>query len=222
MKSTSGVYQITNTATGECYIGSTDYLTRRWRHHQDRLARKLHHSRLLQCAWNQYGETAFTFSVVEYVDASQLKERERAWIGHLRPAYNIDLNPDAHRISKGRPRSPETRAKISAALMGNRLALGYVHTPETRAKISAALTGRSYSPETLAKMSAAKKGRPLSPEHRAKLSRPGHPPSHTTPMSATARAKISAALKGRVRSPEHSAAISAALTRHRLTAMANS
>jgi predicted GIY-YIG superfamily endonuclease len=42
-------------------------------------------------------------------------------------------------------------------------------TPETRAKISAALTGIKRSPETRARMGAAMKGRKLSPAHIAKL-----------------------------------------------------
>ena len=37
------------------------------------------------------------------------------------------------------------------------------HSPETRAKMSAALKGHEVSPETRAKMSAASKGRPGHP-----------------------------------------------------------
>lgn len=68
--------------------------------------------------------------------------------------------------TKGQPRSPETRAKISASKMGKR------HSDETRAKMSAGKKGKSTgpkSPETRAKMSAAKKGVPKSPEHRAAM-----------------------------------------------------
>ena len=43
-------------------------------------------------------------------------------------------------------------------------------SPETRAKISAALSGRTFSAEHRAKIGAAFKGRTLSPEHRAKIS----------------------------------------------------
>lgn len=64
---------------------------------------------------------------------------------------------------KGRKRTPETCANISAAKKGFR------HSAETRAK----LTGRRHSAEARAKMSAAKKGRPRGPtpaETRAKIS----------------------------------------------------
>jgi hypothetical protein len=45
----------------------------------------------------------------------------------------------------GRETSPETRAKISAALKGNKNALGNKLTPEERAKISASLMGNTRS-----------------------------------------------------------------------------
>ncbi len=47
---------------------------------------------------------------------------------------------------------------------------GAVRTPEMRAKISAALKGRSLSEATKAKMSAARKGKRNSPESAAKVS----------------------------------------------------
>jgi hypothetical protein len=93
------------------------------------------------------------------------------------------------------PLSPEHRAKLSAALMGNQCAAGHTCSPETRAKISAAQMGHAVSPETCAKLSAAHMGHTLSLEHRAKIgaAQMGHAVSPET------RAKMSAAQKGRVR-----------------------
>ena len=51
--------------------------------------------------------------------------------------------------SKGVPKSPETRAKISASLTGRR------QSDETRAKKSAAHLGMKHTPETRAKISAS-------------------------------------------------------------------
>ena len=65
--------------------------------------------------------------------------------------------------------SPETRARIAAALKGHEV------SPETRAKLAAAKRGHEVSPETRAKLAAAlrgRPGRPRSPETRAKLSAP--------------------------------------------------
>ena len=42
-----------------------------------------------------------------------------------------------------RPCSPETRAKMSAALIGNTRGRGHIHSDETRAKMSASHTGRA-------------------------------------------------------------------------------
>jgi hypothetical protein len=54
---------------------------------------------------------------------------------------------------KGKPKSPETRAKIAAAKRGKPL------SPETRAKIAAAMRGKPLSPETRAKIAASKRNR---------------------------------------------------------------
>lgn len=60
--------------------------------------------------------------------------------------------------------SPETRAKISAALKGHEV------SAEARAKIGAAQRGRKHSAEHRAKNAAAQTGRRHSPETRAKMS----------------------------------------------------
>ena len=61
----------------------------------------------------------------------------------------VKAKPAAVRPNPRRHHSPETRARIAAAL----------NSPETRAKLSAAGKGRTLSPEHRAKISAAKKGR---------------------------------------------------------------
>lgn len=63
-----------------------------------------------------------------------------------------------------RKMSPETKAKLAAALAGR------VPSAEERRKISAANKGKKRSPETRARMSASAKGRAVTPEARAKLS----------------------------------------------------
>ena len=96
--------------------------------------------------------------------------------------------------------SPETRAKLSAALRGRHF------SDEHRAKISAALRGnkhgrgcrgRKCSPETRAKIAATSKGRMVSPETRAKISAA----NRGQKRSAKTCAKISTAKKGKRRPP---------------------
>ena len=73
-------------------------------------------------------------------------------------------------MPKGFRHSPESRAKISLARLGNKSRLGVHASVETRAKLSAARTGQKHTADTCAKMSAAFKGRKFTPEWRAKLS----------------------------------------------------
>lgn len=64
------------------------------------------------------------------------------------------------RVHKGKTISPEQRAKISKAGLGNKRRLGKVLSPEHKAKISASQKGKPKSAESNAKRSASQKGRP--------------------------------------------------------------
>jgi hypothetical protein len=116
--------------------------------------------------------------------------------------------------SSGAIHTPETRAKISAAMKGkNSPNYGKTLSPETKAKLSAAQKGKTLSTETKAKISAAQKGKTLSPETKAKMSAA----KKDTSRSLETRVKISESLKGenhplygKTLSPEIKAKISAA------------
>ena len=71
----------------------------------------------------------------------------------------------------GYKHSEETRAKVSAALIGNKYSLGVHPSAETRAKLSAVHKGRPSpkSPETRAKISATLQGRTISEEIRSRM-----------------------------------------------------
>jgi group I intron endonuclease len=157
----AGIYEILNTTSGKRYIGSASNLKKRWRDHSRELNRGMHYSILLQRAWNKYGGAAFKFLPILTCAKSMLLFYEQQLLDKARPEYNI--NPTAgSRV--GARHSPETRAKISAALVGRKLSaehcaslsiahlanpgrgtLGWKHTPETIAKMSAALNLRRAS-----------------------------------------------------------------------------
>ncbi len=80
----SGVYQIRSIPTGKIYIGSAVDLWARWNQHRHRLRRGTHQNVHLQNAWSKYGETSFEFSVLEYVEASELLRCEQAWMDRTR------------------------------------------------------------------------------------------------------------------------------------------
>ena len=60
-----GVYAIVCVSTGEVYVGSSGVTGTRLSKHRTDLRRGKHHNAGLQAAWNQYGEAAFRFLMVQ-------------------------------------------------------------------------------------------------------------------------------------------------------------
>jgi len=128
-------------------------------------------------------------------------DAERFWVAFYRAAgCRLTNSADGGEGAPGHVASPETRAKMSAALRGREF------SPEHRANISAAKRGH-WSPVGVAKTVARNRGRKQSREHAAKAAaaRCG------LKRSAETRARMSAAQKGRVRSPEHIEKLAATL-----------
>jgi group I intron endonuclease len=95
----SGVYVIANTVSGKQYVGSAADLTQRKAVHFTRLRHGKHASRHLQAAFKKHGEAAFSFSVLEELEAPDrdtLLACEQKWIDALRPAYNKRLVADSN------------------------------------------------------------------------------------------------------------------------------
>lgn len=77
----SGIYRITNTASGMFYIGSSCDIKKRHREHRLDLRKGIHDNNYLQEAWIQDGEDAFTWEVVEAVSSRRWQFiREQYWI----------------------------------------------------------------------------------------------------------------------------------------------
>ncbi len=82
----AGIYKITNSITGDFYIGSSCNIKQRWATHKCPSAQKrLPNSKLYQDI-SQYGLGNFIFEVLE--ETADLKEREQYWIEQLSPSYN--------------------------------------------------------------------------------------------------------------------------------------
>lgn len=156
---TQGIYRIRNTCTGSCYIGSSAQIEIRLASHKRALKRNANQSLKLQRAWNKYGECYFVFEMLEAVeDLNLLLAREQFWIwresAHT-AGYNILECP-------GRPtgyrHSPESRARISAALTGRSSPLKGRRLSETHnANAIAARHGGKRSPDTRRRMSEVRK-----------------------------------------------------------------
>lgn len=89
----AGVYCIINLQTGQRYVGSTKDIAYRWYNHRSYLRGGKHENERLQADFNQYGESAFDFQVLEEVtDVRKLIEREQHYIDIVKPEYNMAPN----------------------------------------------------------------------------------------------------------------------------------
>lgn len=83
----SGVYKITNTVTGEFYIGSSKNIKQRWKRHKYLSTWNKHPNVLLYVAFQDYGIENFLFEIIE--ETTDLKSREQYYISILNPKYNV-------------------------------------------------------------------------------------------------------------------------------------
>lgn len=200
---TMAVYRILNLVTGKQYVGSSVHVERRWKLHQNQLKAKKHHAPYLQRSWDTHGPSAFLFEILEVIqDEALLLPREQHYLDLLQccdPTHGYNTTPLAG-SNRGCKQSPETRAKISAAMKGR------VFTAEHKARIAAANQGRTHSPATIAKLCQIAQerlpqtGTPCAPETRAKISAAltgEKHPQFGKPLSEATRRKIGEQSKGR-------------------------
>ena len=84
----SGIYKITNTVTGDCYIGSSKDVKRRWNEHKCTSTWKKCPNNPMYLDMQEYGKDKFDFQIIEEVEADKLKETEQQFIETLKPTYN--------------------------------------------------------------------------------------------------------------------------------------
>ena len=200
----SGIYQITNQVNGNRYIGSAVNLARRWAQHRSGLRHGQHDNQHLQRAFDKYGETVFVFSILERVVPENLIEYEQHYLDTLNPEYN--MSPVAG-SQLGYRHTDGARRKMREAHTGERnFNFGKPKSEETKQKLSEALMGHQVGRETRRKMSEAKKGerhpnygKPMSVEQRREISKTliGHPVTEET------HRKLSEANLGKHLSEEH-------------------
>lgn len=90
----SGIYGIRCIPTSKLYVGSSVDIHARWNQHRALLRQGEHRNTHLQNAWNEYGEEAFAFEVLEIVERESLLDREQHWIDETKchdreHGYNI-------------------------------------------------------------------------------------------------------------------------------------
>ena len=84
----SGVYKITNTITGDFYIGSSKNVKKRWKEHKCKSKWNDNPNSQMYLDMRKYGVDKFVFEVLEVVEAGSLKEKEQYFIETLKPTYN--------------------------------------------------------------------------------------------------------------------------------------
>ncbi len=186
-----GIYRIENASTGDCYIGSSSDIRRRWQKHRNNLVRRIHDNAHLQRAWLKYGPDAFSVAVVETCARELLTAREQHHIDATRPAYNIAPKAGQGPGMAGKKHSPATLEKLRNAIFTEerRAAMRAAHTrrwtPEERERQSRSHLGKTRSPVARAKQGRSLRGHPLSEETKRKIgaanaARAHHPHSSET------------------------------------------
>ena len=83
-----GIYKITNTITGDFYIGSSKDVKRRWVEHKCHSRWKQYPNNPMYQDMKRYGTDSFVFEILEVVEADKLKKKEQEFIETLKPTYN--------------------------------------------------------------------------------------------------------------------------------------
>lgn len=171
----SGIYQITNKANGEFYIGSARSFEQRCYGHAKSLRKNKHHNIRLQRSWNKYGEESFEFKELLSCDTKDLIMYEQICIDGLKPEYNIAKIAGS---CLGTKRADEVKVRQSAARKGEGNPMyGRKHSEETKRKmLEFSLSeknphrGKTISDEQKKKLSEKLKGKVISDWHRQRIS----------------------------------------------------
>ena len=136
----SAIYRILNVANDHFYIGSSVNTRRRRWEHWDALKKGVHHCAAIQRAWNEFGEDAFEFEIVEEVtDDTQLLLIEETYL--MKHAGSPNCYNTAMSVHQSPAALPRVRARISEGLLRKyedptyTPRVGKLHTEETKAKI---------------------------------------------------------------------------------------
>lgn len=108
MEKISAVYKITNTVTGEFYIGSSKNVKRRWRDHRCSYNWKRLPNLPLYQDMQKYGVDKFKFEIVCSIMPECLKQVEQDCIELMKPSYN-QMNAKGLNVERDKKRQKEYR-----------------------------------------------------------------------------------------------------------------
>ena len=84
----SAVYKITNTVTGDFYIGSSKNIKSRWKDHKKPSVWNKNPNNPMYQDMTKYSVNKFEFQILAEVESEYLKETEQQFIETLKPTYN--------------------------------------------------------------------------------------------------------------------------------------
>jgi group I intron endonuclease len=157
LKGKTGIYMWKHQESGTSYIGSAiDLSIRLLSYYMPSQLKRI--DNYICRAILRHGHSAFSLSIIEYIDISNLGQEDARNLILSREQIYLDLifsvnEPNTYNILKvaGSP-------------------LGYKHSEKSKSLISEAHKGRTYSVESIALMSKARQGLTLSAETKSKMS----------------------------------------------------
>ena len=106
-----GVYKVTNTITGDFYIGSSKNVKRRWIEHKAPSRWNDNPSYPLYLDMKKYGVDKFVFEIIAEVEAGKLKEMEQQFIEKLNPTYN-QMNAKGLNVERQKEHKREYKSQL--------------------------------------------------------------------------------------------------------------
>lgn len=91
MESLTGIYQVRNLTTNQCYVGQSVNIRVRWQNHLSALRAGRHDNVYLQRSFDKYGEDVFEFSVITLCSEELLTDIEQWYLDAWQPAFNLTL-----------------------------------------------------------------------------------------------------------------------------------
>ena len=112
-----GVYKITNKITGDCYVGSSKDIGKRWKRHiYSHKTKGKHYEYFLYRAMRKYGIDNFEFEILEVCEDFERIPLEQKYYENLSPRYN-NIEPRQNPME-----NPEVvkKAKIACKVAWNK------------------------------------------------------------------------------------------------------
>lgn len=142
----SAVYVVSNTVTGNFYIGASSNVEYRMWRHIKRLRTNSHHNKIMQAEFDTHGDV-FICDVIKKVPVDELNKHEQYFIDNFKPQYNLIKKVHSNN-SLGYKQPHELKERLK------KIRKEYWETHESWTK------GRVWTEESKRKLSQSHMGKP--------------------------------------------------------------